>query len=273
MAKNKSGKQFELLEKGLDFLFESKPSSALKHLSESYALEPSNAKIVSALALCYMMLGDKPKAIEMYKKSITLAPDDTKLYYYLGRLYMEENKQVEGMSTFSTGIFKCKEKLKNNPGVETYLDLAKIYAFQNQHEESILTLYKALKIDEGNYEVYRMLAEEYFNFKQYRESIIEAEKAIKLNPKDHESLLYAGLSYHKLNIIGRALEYFSRSLAINPRQPELKSLHDKLIELKSQNGPTIEEVIYCSKPSERFRGTVKWFNDENGIGYIKRMEQ
>ncbi|HOD40273.1 MAG TPA: cold shock domain-containing protein, partial [Candidatus Wallbacteria bacterium] len=30
--------------------------------------------------------------------------------------------------------------------------------------------------------------------------------------------------------------------------------------------------MYFSKQSERYRGTVKWFNDENGIGYITRHD-
>jgi CspA family cold shock protein len=273
MAKNKiKDDAGALLEKALDKIFAKKAESALKDLKEAYAADNANPKIVSALALCYMMIGDRPKAIEMYKKAIEMMPDDTKLYYYLGRLYVEENKQVEAMSIFSTGIYKCKEKLKTKPEADTYIDLAKIHAFQSQHEESILTLFKALKIEEGNHEIYRMLAEEYFNIALYRESIEEAKKAIKLNDKDYESFLYAGLSCHKLNLMTIALDYFSRSLALNPAQPELKSLHDKLIELKSQNGLTVEEIIYFSKQTERFRGIVKWFNDENGIGYIKRHD-
>lgn len=273
MAKIKTNEHAEeLLEKALDKIFAKKAESALKDLKEAYAIDRHNPKIVSALALCYMMIGDRPKAIEMYKKSIELTPEDTRQYYYLGRLYIEENKQVEAMSIFSTGIYKCKEKLKVKPDIDTYIDLAKIHAYQNQHEESVLTLFKALRLDEGNYETYRMLTEEYFNLALYRESIMEAEKAIKLNDKDYEAFLYAGLSYHKLNIMTRALEFFSKSLALNPAQPELKSLHDKIIELKSQNGPTVEEIIYFSKQTARHRGTVKWFNDENGIGYIKLHE-
>ncbi len=276
MAKNKNtgGKSdaIALLEKALEKIFAKKAESALNDLIEAYGIDAENSRIISALALCYMMTGDKTKAIEMYKKSIEAAPDDTKLYYYLGRLYTEDNRQVEAMSTFSTGIYKCKEKLKVKQSAETHIDLAKIYAFQNQHEESILTLFKALKLDDNNSEIYRMLAEEYFNIKLYRESIVEAEKAIKLNDKDYEAFLYAGLSYHKLNIMSRALDYFSRSLALNPAQPELKSLHDKIIELKSQNGPTVEETIHFSRQTVRYRGTVKWFNDENGIGYIKRHD-
>ncbi|OQA81659.1 MAG: Cold shock protein CspB [bacterium ADurb.Bin243] len=273
MAKNKNNdRASELLEKAMDKLFSKKSESALKDLREAYLIDKHNPKVVSALALCYMMIGDRQKAIEMYKKSIELMPDDTRLYYYLGRLYIEENKQVEAMSILSTGIYKCKEKLKARPEVDTFIDLAKIYAFQSQHEESVLTLFKALKMDEGNFEIYRMLSEEYFNLALYRESIVEAEKAIKLNGGDSESFLYAGLSFHKLNVMSKALEYFSKSLALNPAQPELKSLHDKIIELKSQNGPTVEEIIYFSKQSERYRGTVKWFNDENGIGYITRHD-
>lgn len=273
MAKIKNnGHAAELLEKALDMIFEKKAEGALKYLKEAYAIDRHNPRIVSALALCYMMTGDRAKAIEMYKKSVEMTPDDTRQYYYLGRLYIEENKQVEAMSIFSTGIYKCKEKLKVKQDVDTFIDLAKIYAFQNQHEESILTLFKALRLDGDNYEIYRMLTEEYFNLALYRESIIEAEKAIKLNDKDYEAFLYAGLSYHKLNIMTKALEFFSRSLALNPAQPELKSLHDKIIELKSQNGPTVEEIIYFSKQTARHRGTVKWFNDENGIGYIKLHE-
>jgi len=272
MPKGKSKKAAELLDAGLDLLLNQNASGALKALKEAFEAEPGNGKIVSALALCYSILNDRQKAIELYKKAIELLPEDTKNYYCLGRLYMEENKQVEAMSVLSNGIFRCKEKLKDAPELETYLDLAKIHAFQAQHDESILTLFKALAINDKNSEVYRMMAEEYFNLSLYREAIIEAEKAIKLNDRDSDALLYIGLSYHKLNVIDRALTYFGRSLSINPNQPELKSLHDKLIELKSQNGPTVEETIYNAKPDKKYTGVVKWFNDDNGIGYIKRND-
>lgn len=270
MTRKNPKKAAALLEKGLDLLYNQDAARAVEMLEEAFALDPDNGKCASALALCYSILNDRKHAIECYRRAIELLPDDTRNYYCLGRLYMEENKQVEGMAVFSSGIFRCKEKLKAAQDVETYLDLAKIYAFQSQHDDSILTLFRALATAPQNSEIYKMLAEEYFNLNLYRESITEALKAVKLNPDDSEALLYAGLSYQKLNVIDRALQYFSRSLAVNPNQKELKSLHDKLVELKSQNGPTIEEIIFNAPPGKRYRGTVKWFNDDNGIGYIRR---
>jgi len=272
MTRRNPKKAASLLDRGLDLLYCQKAAEAVEILTEAYGLDPENGKISSALALCFSILNDRKHAIEYYKKAIELLPEDTRNYYCLGRLYMEENKQVEGMAIFSSGIYRCKEKLKTSPDVETYLDLAKIHAFQSQHDESILTLFKAIRIAPENSEIYKMLAEEYFSLNLYRESIAEALKAIKLNADDAEALLYAGLSYQKLNVIDRALHFFSRSLAVNPAQKELKSLHDKLVELKSQNGPTIEEIIFNAPAGKRYRGVVKWFNDDNGIGYITRND-
>lgn len=259
----------KLFDEAIAKISDKKPKSALPLLQEAYLLDKNNHKIISALALCYMLTNDYDNAIELYKKAIEINPNDTKQYYYLGKLYTETNKHVEAMSILSTGIYKCKEKLKKKLDIFTLIDLARIYSFQNNYEESILVLFKALKLDDLNYEVHTLLAEQYYHIKLYKDAIYEADRAIQINPKEYEAYLYAGLSYHKLNILSKALEYFSKALEINQNQPELKSLHNKIIELKSKSGKTIEEIIFYSKEVKRYKGVVKWFNDNDGIGYIK----
>lgn len=270
--KNKTADKF--LDDALELLYGQKPSEALPLLKKAVELAPEDAKILSTLGLCYFILNDKINAIKCYKKAMSKRPDDANNYYYLARLYTDIGKNVEAMSVLSNGIYHCRENLKKNPNGENYLVLSRLYALNAKHNESILTLFKAVKLMPENPEVYRLLAEQYFNIQLYRECVIEAEKAIKLDPEDYNAYLYAGLSLHKLNVIDKALYNFAKSLKINPNQPELKSLHDKLIELKVQNGLTVEEVIYnARREDKRHRGYVKWFNDENGIGSIIKMPE
>jgi len=78
------------------------------------------------------------------------------------------------------------------------------------------------------FEVLAILGEAYFHQKQYAKSTELLEKAITLRRPEPRLLNVLALAHHELGNDARAKEILERSLSLNPEQPPVKDLLEKL---------------------------------------------
>lgn len=137
------------------------------------------------LGRAYGEAGKTEKAIYYYERSLALAPDVFALNYNLGDLYL-----AKGQVDRALKLFLRAENL--NPGIpEVHGKLGEIYMGENKFE----------------------LAEGYF------------KKAVELNPKYPSVLRNLGiLNYYHLGRHRQGVAYFSRSLSLDPDQPEAEEI-------------------------------------------------
>ena len=88
------GTRFNL---GLAFLGLQDFGSALIHFERDAELQPLNSESVAKVGLCYASLGKTEKAIEWYKKALSIDPDISWPNYNLGTLYYELGRNEEAV--------------------------------------------------------------------------------------------------------------------------------------------------------------------------------
>jgi len=139
------------------------------------------------LGRAYGEAGDKEKAIYYYEKSLKKAPAVFAPNYNLGDLYLARGREEEALQ-----LFHRAERL--DPGVpEVHGKLGEIYMSRNKFK----------------------LAESYF------------KKAVELNPKYPSALRNLGiLNYFHLHRPQQGVAYFSRSLTLDPGQPEAREIRE-----------------------------------------------
>jgi Flp pilus assembly protein TadD len=92
------------------------------------------------------------------------------------------------------------------------------------------------------FEVLAVLGEAYFHQKQYGKTTELLERAITLRRPELRLLNILALAHHQLGNDARAVEILERSLSLNPDQPPLKELLEKLKPEAKSFGPKDEEL-------------------------------
>lgn len=81
----------------------------------------------------------------------------------------------------------CLDKIRNFPGsAETYYEIGKVYnRYENQLQESIKNLKKALDLEPEHLNAHFELAEVYRKVGRYSEAIEEYKNTLKIDPRNH----------------------------------------------------------------------------------------
>ncbi|MDD5091080.1 MAG: cold shock domain-containing protein [Candidatus Wallbacteria bacterium] len=258
---------------GLDELNAGNYQESLKKLLSALRLDRKNGRYLSALALNYFLLGKLDESVKYYREAIESDPDNFNNYIYLSNVLQIQEDFPSSTATLKKGLTLLEQRIAENPNEPFYYGFMGMLQYQLKNfDQSIMAYYRALTLRDGNGDYYRELANIYYELNFFEETIRLAEKAVSYNPLDYSAFLHLALAYQRLNLIGPAIAHLKRSLQINPNQPEVKELLKKLQEIRKENGETIEEVIRNNKPKKYYHGTVKWFDDSKGIGFLRTPE-
>jgi predicted AlkP superfamily phosphohydrolase/phosphomutase/Tfp pilus assembly protein PilF len=109
------------------------------------------------------------------------------------------------------------------PNAEQYfVDMAALYRTKNAPSRAIALLYKARNVFPQSYLITANLGANLIASERYTEGVPELERALGMQPSSTLVLNDLGTFYAKKNDYARALDYWNRSLAINPRQPQIR---------------------------------------------------
>ncbi len=169
-------------------------SSELLLWQDTYRKSPHKIRPLINLARAYSLEGDTDKAIKYYQESLIKGPLVFATNYNLGDLYFGK-----GLLTDALRHFQLASQIE--PEIpESFAKLGEVYLMQKQFK----------------------LADSYF------------KRAVELNP--HYSQVFKNLgvvNFYHLNNHKQGLAYFTRSLTLDPDQPEA----DKIRELLAQFSP------------------------------------
>jgi len=109
------------------------------------------AEAIQRIAFSYDQLGESEKAIDAYKKALSVFPDNTDLIYNLGRLYyMQEN--------YEKAIENFKKIADKNPNdYDAVYNTAMSYLRAEKNEEAIPFFKKAIEIKPDSYDAWNNL--------------------------------------------------------------------------------------------------------------------
>ncbi len=196
------------------------------------------------LAFCYVELEDNDKAQEMFKKCITLEPNNPYAHKDLGVLYLKMNaydwaldeieqaiKLEDDIAEFHYSYGVCnmmlnktdvaKEAFKkavdlDSTSADAFAYLGYIALIENQPDVSFELLQKALKIDPMNFLAKNHLAKYYFSQAKY-ETAKELLLDVIQTTKDDETLNMLAISYMETAEEENAMGIFSKLIVKYPQ--------------------------------------------------------
>ena len=168
--------------------------SELSLWQDTHQKSPHKLRPLINLARAHSLEGNSEKAIQYYQESLVKGPGVFATNYNLGALYLEK-----GLVTDALRHFQLASRIE--PEIpEPFAKLGEIYLWQKNFK----------------------LADSYF------------KRAVELNPRSSKVFKNLGVvNFYHLNRPKQGLAYFTRSLNLDPGQPEA----DKIRELLAQSKP------------------------------------
>lgn len=172
----------ELLQQAKALNKEKQYTEVIELLTDEILETYQNADLNKEKAEAYYQLGEKyassienEKAIEAYRKAISITPEKIFVYFSLGMVY-------EGQKEFQKGeeILRRALEIDPNSGL-IYYGLIRIFLTSKNFDAALITSKKALEID-PTYIIYRQLGEVYMGLKNFNEALKSYDKAIEKNP-------------------------------------------------------------------------------------------
>lgn len=103
-----------------------------------------------------------------------------------------------------------------------FIDFAALYRSRNMTSRAIALLYKGKQVFPQSYAIAANLGSALAQSSRYTEGLPELERALGLNPSSTLVLNNIGTYHARQKDYARALDFWNRSLSIEPRQPEIR---------------------------------------------------
>ena len=168
------------------------PLSGLVYAQRAVQVNDKSATSHANLGMLYAQLGLTTSAIESFKKSLELDSKQSEVYAELGQVYLTERKFDQARNVLETGRMLA-------PSAKIHDRLGYTYHMLRDDAKSGDAFKEALKVDPAYYPSLNGLG------------VLAMTKALSTTPNDVE-------------LAKQAIDYWNRSLALNPGQNSIKQL-------------------------------------------------
>ena len=156
-------------------------------------------------------------ASEAFAKAIDLNPTRPTPYLNLAIVMMERNQFTVANEMFERALER------GMPNAERYfVDFSALYVQRDLISRATSLLMKGRELFPQSYLIASNLGSALCSAKRYTEGQAELERALGLRPTSTTVLNNLAIIYVKRKEYGRALDYFNRSLSVEPRQPVIR---------------------------------------------------
>jgi len=184
--------------KGMKYNIDKNYNKALPNFEYAAQLDPYNGRILNALGTTYYNLNNQSKAEGILQKTKKYITDRT-TFRNLGLSYMHSGRYKESEKEIMYAIYLDPKF------TEAYVDLAYLYAKQEEYDKAIVEWNKILEIDP--------------NF-----------------PENYNVLYFIGLAYNKKEMPDKALEYFLEALQLTPEgSPIIEEIEGEIYNIYKGN--------------------------------------
>jgi len=157
-------------------------------------------------------------AAEAFQKAIELNPNRPVPYLNLAMVQLDRQMYTFADENFQEAVHR------GLPNAERwYVDYAALYRQRDMASRAIAILYKGKAAFPQSPAIAQNLGSALVQAQRYTEGQPELERALGLQPSSTLALNNIGLLYAKKNDYGRALDFWNRSLAIDPTQRQIRA--------------------------------------------------
>jgi predicted AlkP superfamily phosphohydrolase/phosphomutase/Tfp pilus assembly protein PilF len=165
--------------------------------------------------------GKTREAIEAFQKAIDVNPSRPTPYLNMAMTLFDRQQYTAAEDVFLMAVNKG---LPN--GEQWIVDFAALFREHDLVSRAAQLLYKGKQLFPQSYLIAANLGSALAQAGRYTEGLPELERALGLQPTSTLALNNLGVLYAKRQDYGRALDFWNRSLSINPRQPEIRVARD-----------------------------------------------
>ncbi len=164
----------------------------------------------------------------VWRSELTLWEDTRKKSPRIVRPLINLGRAHGEAGAIEKAIYYYEQSLQKAPTVfAPNYNLGDLYLGRGRVEEALILFHRAEKLEPGIPEVHGKLGEIYLGKKQFELAEGYFKKAVELNPKYPSVLRNLGiLNYFHLHRPQQGIAYFSRSLTLDPNQPEAREIRE-----------------------------------------------
>ena len=161
--------------------------------------------------------GKTKDAVEAFTQAVEINPSRPTPYLNLSMAQFDRQQYTAADEAFLTAV------AKGLPNAESYIiDFAALYRDKQMTSRAIAILYKGKSLFPQSYLIAANLGSALVSASRNTEGVPELERALGLQPSSTLVLNNLGIFFAKTNDYGRALDYWNRSLSIEPRQVQIR---------------------------------------------------
>jgi tetratricopeptide (TPR) repeat protein len=210
------------------FLEKGEFDKAIELYKKAISLNPKYSEAYNNLGLAYMNKGNLDLAIESYNKSLSLKSNDARVYNNLGVAYIRSNKLKEAITVL-------KKAIELSPDYDAaHYNLANAFLMANLIDEAISEYEKVIKITKDKPEVYNNLGIAYERKKMYKSALDAFNQAIGIDQNFAEPYFHIGNIYANQGKFKEAIEKWQKVLSINPNFTLAKENIEKAMKIQKQ---------------------------------------
>jgi predicted AlkP superfamily phosphohydrolase/phosphomutase/Tfp pilus assembly protein PilF len=157
------------------------------------------------------------ESVEAFQKAIDVNPNRPTPYLNMAMTLIDRQQYTAADQVFLMAV------QKGLPNADRwFVDFAALYRTRDMTSRAIQILYQGKKIFPQSYLIAANLGSALAQAERYTEGLPELERALGLQPSSTLALNNLGLYHAKKEDYGRALDFWNRSLTIDPRQPQIR---------------------------------------------------
>lgn len=162
--------------------------------------------------------GKLKEAIDAFNQAIRINPHSPTPCLNLSMAFMDRRQYTAADEAFMQAV------ANGLPRTERWIvDYAALYRERDMPSRAITLLAKGKEMFPQSYEIAANLGSALAASGNYAGGLAELERALGLQPSSTLTLNNIGIFYAKKNDYARALDFWNRSLAIDPHQPEIRA--------------------------------------------------
>lgn len=173
--------------------------------------QPRNGRAWSALGSANLELNRNTKAVEAYRRAVTINPEDAYTWYMLGSAYIRLDRYTEAIDAYQQVV---RISPKDDYGAWGRIGLA--YDQLNRYTEAIEAYRETIRIRPTNADAWESLGSTYAELKRYTDAIDALQEAVRIDPKMASAWHFLGTIYVLSGNRTEALEALRQLRRIDP---------------------------------------------------------
>jgi len=236
------------------------PIKAIESYKKSTTIKPNNNSSWFNLAREYSRIESNIKAIKCYKKATSIKSDDYMSWHNMGHAYYKVGNYDKAIESYLKTI-----RIKDNI-LMTWYNLGVAYGKKENTNRALTCFKTATTIEPMDYKSWFALGETFIILEKNDQAIKFLRKATKINPEFLEAWRKMGELYYNQGKKGKAIECCEKVVSINPNIIEIWSILSQLYnELGNSNN-----AMKCYKNISRLDPNNLDAWSKMGVIYHKR---